>query len=105
MIGVWHADRHQCGDVHLPNVHHNGLTACVCGEVWWRGNVGVWRSRQLRRLVEWTAAGKPVHETTGWDRYFLHAAGCDDTAVNPSPEHRCVEAEELTAAEVWAVRS
>lgn len=109
LIGLPADERHACSeDVHLPNCYNpqQNLTACVCGAQWWRGQVGVWRSRQLRREVGRTpTSGRPIFETTGWDRYFLHTGDCPDRE-SPTAEtgHRCTDAAPMTAAEAFGRR-
>ena len=91
-IGVKQTGRHACTDsLHLPNCYNPqlDLTACVCGRVWWRGQVGAWHSRQLRISNGFTPGGRPLSEVVGWDRYFLHAPECPDDAVVPHLRHVC----------------
>ncbi|HET6916623.1 MAG TPA: hypothetical protein VFH56_11090 [Acidimicrobiales bacterium] len=103
LIGARMDGRHSCGDYHLPNCYNPGsnLTACACGERWWRGHVGTWHSRHLIAVAGETATGRPVYEALGWDRYFLHAAGCSVTDVLPNEGHICGDAESMTAAEAF----
>ena len=101
MIGQQHPEPHACGDVHLPNCYapHLNLTACCCGEWWWRGQIGVWRSRQIRETGRATASGRwRAGDVVGYDRYFLHRPDCSDGGdTNPDPTHRCVETVPMTA--------
>lgn len=101
MIGHLHAERHACTDSeHLPNVYNPGidLTACVCGDVWWRGRVGTWHSAQIREPGHYSTTDRYISGAViGWDRYFLHVCGSDDVA--PARTHLCREVEPMTAAE------
>jgi hypothetical protein len=103
LIGVAAAERHACADdVHLPNCFNPqlNLTACACGAQWWRGLVGTWHSREIRRQVGVTTTGRPITEVTGWDRYFLHTGNCADReTATADPEHRCTDVAPMTAAE------
>lgn len=107
LIGKRFADRHSCTDAdHLPNCHNpwHDLTACVCGAVWWRGQVGTWHSRALYRETGRTPGGNPVREVEAWDRYFLHAPGCGNRRVVPAAGHVCggsAGSAGITAAEAF----
>lgn len=99
MIGTRHTTRHACDSEHLPNCYNPrlDLTACVCGERWWRGQVGTWHSRPLRGTGHYTSAGRYVSgDIEAWDRYFLHAPGCDG-----DHPHICGGGESMAAAEVF----
>lgn len=107
LIGVRHDDRHACtDDRHLPNCWNPNisLTACVCGDVWWRGHVGVWVSRQLREPDQWVKGSNRPRPgaVTGWDRYFLHTAGCPDDARCPGAGHVCGDAVGMSYVEASA---
>lgn len=104
LIGVRHDSRHACTEgEHLPNCYNPGLdlTACVCGAVWWRGQVGTWHSRALKHVNE--TGRRPTYTIVGWDRYFLHAPGCRNRRREPSVSHVCGRAVGATFAQA-AVR-
>lgn len=107
LIGARHDTRHQCDDQHhLPNCYnpHSDVTACACGDTWWRGRVGTWHSRHIREQVTvtdhhgtYTRPGAVV----AYDRYFLHAADCAESGPDAEPGHLCRETPALSAHEFW----
>lgn len=115
MIGEQHAAHHACGIEHLPNCYNPNLdlTACVCGDIWWRGHAGVWRSRALYE----PAPSQPLPPTlavgigavglseaprviVGWDRYFMHRLDCPDALETDADEgHTCLDVPGMTYQE------
>lgn len=85
-IGTRRETRLTCsGGEHLPgcfNPHPwpnapTGGTACICGEVWWDGPVGVWISSHRRMYRGDTGSMRAEYDDLGWDTYFLHAPDCE----------------------------
>ncbi len=87
MIGTLRPDKLTCDDEHLPGCFnpHLNVTACICGQAWWVGNVGTWHS--VERFGPEPALpslgigiGAPGLQdqrvTLGWDTYYLHADHC-----------------------------
>ncbi len=109
IIGTLHSERLACGDHHLPgcyNPNDRACTACICGEMWWPGQVGTWHSRQIRESDVVPEHGRPrPGAVTGWDVYFLHAPGCRQRKVTPALSHTCGDAAPVTAAEFWQAAS
>ncbi|MGW8565699.1 hypothetical protein [Isoptericola sp. NPDC055881] len=88
---------------HIPGCYNplHDSTACVCGEVWWRGNAGGWHSHRNDLVVGEGAGGRPIYEPGPWKHYFLHGPFCDRSDISPGFDHRCTDVEPVPAAEFW----
>jgi hypothetical protein len=94
-IGERRDVRLTCGEEHLPGCYNPNCdqTWCMCGEVQWPGDVGLWTSTSrygpdLARPSLGIGVGavglKSEAEFLGWDTFFMHAQHC--------PRRRQVEA-------------
>ncbi len=86
-IGFLRPDRLTCAEAphHLPGCHNPWVdeTWCLCGEVRWPGNTGVWRCVERHRLLPFDpprgigmashGANQPVL-SPGWDTYWMDGA-------------------------------
>lgn len=71
IIGLKQDEPKACGDEHFPGCFNSDFdqTWCLCGEVKWPGNTGVWISRRL-----YSSAGRDA-VLLGYDIYFLPPIG------------------------------
>ncbi|WP_125777168.1 hypothetical protein [Antribacter gilvus] len=99
-IGENRTGRLTCGTEHLPGCYNPGinLTACICGQVWWVGQVGTWHSTARREPAPamptlGVGIGAPGlreadRKLLGWDTYYFHADDCPNRDAR-KPCHPC----------------
>ena len=88
---------------HVPGCHNpqHGLTACICGAMWWRGEVGTWHINWAYPVKGTTVAGNVIRTPEPNGAYFMHAAGCSSVDPSPGFEHLCADVKPASAAETW----